>query len=93
MSFQPALSFNIWDSFWSDKLDGLIMNKAIAVPVPEDTEERELSLPQQTDFYCRTCDIKLDSRSEQVVHYKSAQHRRRIKSKLRSKNESESDSR
>ena len=142
MSYGPAVSFNIWDAFWADKLDGLIrvvkmaypgytkivkimrfslksgiifenrkifnilaypgyaifltlgliMNEIVAGPEPE-PEEKEMSLPQQTDFYCRTCDLKLNSRVHQVAHYKSDQHRRKIKSKLRSKNESESDSR
>jgi len=80
----------IWDSFWNDKFEGLILNRDLAVD--EETEDNEISIPQETDFYCRTCEIQLNSRPDQVAHYKSDEHRRRIKSKLRSKNESDTDS-
>jgi hypothetical protein len=81
----------IWDPFWTDKLNGFIIKDLSEVQ--SNSEEKEMSLPQVQDFHCGTCDLKLNSREEQILHYKSEQHRRKIKSKLKTINDSDSDSR
>ena len=87
-------SFPIWDEFWKGKLENLVIGKEI----PDgEAEASQVSIPTESEFYCRTCSIELLTREDQVQHYKSADHRNLLKSKLKAKtgngeNESDGDS-
>ena len=76
-------SYPVWDDFWKGKLEHLVIGKEI----PDgEKEASQVSIPTESEFFCRTCSIELLSREEQVQHYKSAEHRSLLKSKLRAKN-------
>ena len=75
-------SFPIWDDFWKGKLENLAIGKEI----PDgETEVSQVSIPTESEFFCRTCSTELLTREEQVQHYKSAEHRNLLKSKLKAK--------
>ena len=79
-------SYPVWDDFWKGKLEHLVIEKEI----PDgEKEASQVSIPTESEFFCRTCSIELLSREEQVQHYKSAEHRNLLKSKLRAKNVTE----
>jgi len=81
--------FCIWDAQLKKKFEGLILERD---DKNEAGEVAEVSLPQENSFFCRTCEVQLDSRTAQVDHYRSEEHRKKIKSKLRTRKDSESDS-
>jgi len=87
-------SYPVWDDFWKGKLENLVIGKEI----PDgEKEASQVSIPTESEFFCRTCSVQLLTREEQVTHYKSPEHRSLLKSKLRAKtgdaeNESGSES-
>ncbi|CBY18552.1 unnamed protein product [Oikopleura dioica] len=87
-------SYPVWDDFWKGKLENLVIGKEI----PDGEKEvSQVSIPTESEFFCRTCSVQLLTREEQVTHYKSPEHRSLLKSKLRAKtgdaeNESGSES-
>ena len=89
--FQMPEKHLVWDKFWEGKLDGLILNSQDTGENEEELE-KEVSVPQESDFFCRTCVLSLSSREEQISHYKSDQHRKNLRSKLRTRNDSQSES-
>ena len=49
-------------------------------------EDREESVPVNNgEFYCGTCQAQLAGREAQIEHYKSEEHRLKIKSRLRAR--------
>ena len=82
-------SFPIWDEFWKGKLENLVIGREI----PDgEAEASQVSIPTESEFYCRTCSIELLTREDQVQHYKSADHRNLLKSKLKAKTSGENES-
>jgi hypothetical protein len=81
-------SYPVWDDFWKGKLEHLVIGKEI----PDgEKEASQVSIPTESEFFCRTCSIELLTREEQVKHYKSAEHRSLLKSKLKAKNVTEDE--
>lgn len=58
----------------------------------DDSFEREESVPVNSEFFCRTCCISLNNREDQINHYKSDSHRKKIKNRLRNRLSSSSES-
>ena len=89
MSTSHGRSFLLWDDILTEKLDSLTIDHNVkqsgVLTLDTSLEDREESQPSLSEFTCGTCQVQLDNRDAQIEHYKSEQHRLKIKSKLRAR--------
>ena len=82
-------SYLLWDDILTEKLDSLTIDANVkqtgVLTLDTSLEDREESQPSSSQFTCGTCGVQLAGRDEQIEHYKSEEHRHRIKSKLRAR--------